>query len=262
MGVVNVSPDSFSGDGTSDPQAAATLARTQIEAGADLVDFGAESTRPGHQPIDQATELARLLPALERFRARDTSSIVSIDTFKPDVFRRAHAAGGDILNSIWGLDEALLDVAIECDVPVIAMHNKSNAVYDRDVVEEVVAYLDSVAQRAVRRGIPPDRIILDPGIGFGKTAEHNLAVLASLDRITALGYPTLLGTSRKSTLGKLTGKPVDERVFATAATLALGAAAGIDIMRVHDVGPARDVLAVADAILRGWRPPAWTEPKS
>lgn len=261
MGIVNVTPDSFSGDGTSDPESAAALARAQHLAGADLIDLGAESTRPGHQPIDPQTELARLLPVLERFRAADSQTIVSIDTFKPDVFRRAHLAGGDILNSIWGLDEGLLEVAIECGTPVIAMHNKKQPVYERDVVEEVVAYLDATARRAVQRGIPPEHVILDPGIGFGKTAEHNLALLASLDRIVALGFPTLLGTSRKSTLGKLTAKPVDKRVFATAATLALAAAAGIDIVRVHDVGPARDVLAVADAIARGWRPSGWSEPQ-
>jgi dihydropteroate synthase len=258
MGIVNVTPDSFSGDGTSDPDLAAAAARARLDAGADLVDFGAESTRPGHRPIDEATELGRLLPALQRFRAEDATAVVSIDTFKPEVFRRAHAAGGDILNSVWGLDDALLAVAAELGTPVIAMHNKTEAVYAGNVVDEVLAYLDAAGQRAVRRGIPPESVVLDPGIGFGKTAEHNIEILASLDRLVALGFPTLLGTSRKSTIGKLTGKPVGERVFGTAATLALAAAAGIDIVRVHDVAPARDVLAVADAIARGWRPSDWS----
>jgi len=256
MGVVNITPDSFSQDGTSDPDAATAIAVHQRDAGSDILDFGAESTRPGHEPIDEATELSRLLPVLERFRADDKTAMLSIDTFKPAVFRRAHAAGGDILNSIWGLDEALLGVAIECGAPVIAMHNKSVAVY-RNVVDEVLASLDATAQHAVRRGMKAENVILDPGIGFGKTADHNLELLGALDRLVALGFPTILGTSRKSTLGKLTGKPVTDRVYGTAATLALAAAAGVDIVRVHDVEPARDVVRVADAIARKWRPEGW-----
>jgi len=259
MGVVNITPDSFSQDGTSDPDAATAIAVHQRDAGSDMLDFGAESTRPGHQPIDEATELARLTPVLESFRAHDGTTIVSIDTFKPAVFRRAHAAGGDILNSIWGLDDALLDVAIECNVPVIAMHNKSVAVYT-DVVDEVLASLAATAERAIKRGMKSENVILDPGIGFGKTADHNLELLGALDRLVGLGFPTLLGTSRKSTIGKLTGKPVTDRVFGTAATVALAAAAGIDIVRVHDVEPARDVIAVTDAIVRKWRPADWNTP--
>ena len=259
MGIVNVAPDSFSGDGVDDPEAAVRMAQAQRDAGADMLDIGAESTRPGHRPIDEATELARLLPALQRLRARDGHTIVSVDTFKPNVFRRAHAAGGDILNSIWGLDDALLDAAVECAAPVIVMHNKRVAVYEGDVVDEVMRELDETAQRAVRAGLAPQAVILDPGIGFGKLPEHNIALLHSLERIVGLGFPTLIGTSRKSTIGKLTGKPVRDRVFGTAATLALAVAAGVDIVRVHDVSAARDVVAVADAIERGWRPPGWNE---
>jgi len=258
MGVVNVTPDSFSGDGISDPSRAAARALEHRDAGADVLDFGAESTRPGHRPIDEATELSRLLPALQRFRDADATTLVSIDTFKPEVFRRAHAAGGDILNSIWGLDDVLLDVAIECSAPAVIMHNKSEAVYG-NVVDEVLSYLDESAQRAVRRGMAAENVIVDPGIGFGKTPEHNLALLAALDRLVALGYPTLLGTSRKSTIGKLTGREVSERIFGTAATVALAAAARIDVVRVHDVAPARDVVAVTDAVVRGWRPQGWSE---
>lgn len=257
MGVVNVTPDSFSGDGTSEPGAAVARAIEQRDAGADILDFGAESTRPGHRPIDASTELSRLLPALELFRADDARTIVSIDTFKPEVFRRAHAAGADILNSIWGLGDALLDAAIECEAPAVIMHNKAEAVYG-NVVDEVLAYLDESARRAVRRGMKEQSVIVDPGIGFGKTPEHNLALLAALHRLVALGFPTLLGTSRKSTIGKLTGRDVDRRVFGTAATVALASAAGIDIVRVHDVAPARDVVAVTDAIVKGWRPEGWS----
>jgi dihydropteroate synthase len=139
------------------------------------------------------------------------------------------------------------------------MHNKRVAVYERDVVEEVLTYLDASAARAVAAGIPADRVILDPGIGFGKSAEHNLAVLGSLDRLVALGFPTLLGTSRKSTIGKLTGREVGARTYGTAATIALAVAAKIDIVRVHDVAEMRDVAMVADAVVRGWRPAGWQE---
>jgi dihydropteroate synthase len=131
-------------------------------------------------------------------------------------------------------------------------------VYDGDVVDEVCRFLLDVATRAVAAGIPAEHVLVDPGIGFGKTAEHNLRILSRLEKLVALGFPTLIGTSRKSTLGKLTGRPVDERAFATAATVALAAAAGIDIVRVHDVGEQRDVVRVSDAISRGWRPPEWS----
>jgi dihydropteroate synthase len=259
MGIVNVTPDSFSGDGTADAARAATHALAQRDAGADLLDFGAESTRPGHEPIPEAMELSRLIPALERFRRVDAKAIVSIDTYKPNVFRRAHAAGGDILNSIWGVEDELLDAAAEAGVPVIVMHNKKHAEY-HNVLDEVLAYLARNAELAVRRGIPHERVIVDPGIGFGKTADHNLVLLGALDRLKGLGFPTLLGTSRKSTIGKLIGKPPTQRIFGTAATIALAAAAGIDIVRVHDVGPARDVVWVADAIVRDWRPEDWALP--
>lgn len=256
MGVVNVTPDSFSGDGTADAGSAAAHALAQRDAGADLLDFGAESTRPGHEPISEDAELSRLIPALERFRSVDATTIVSIDTYKPAVFARALAAGGDVLNSIWGVEDDLLEAAAAAGVPIILMHNKKRAEYD-DVVDEVLSYLSKSAQRAVKRGIAPERLIVDPGIGFGKTPDHNLALLASLARLKSLGFPTLLGTSRKSTIGKLTGKPPTQRIFGTAATVALAAAAGIDIVRVHDVGPARDVVRVTDAIVRGWRPEDW-----
>ncbi|MGH7662071.1 MAG: dihydropteroate synthase [Vulcanimicrobiaceae bacterium] len=256
MGVVNVTPDSFSGDGFADAGSAAAHALAQRDGGADLLDFGAESTRPGHEPISEDIEISRLLPALERFRSVDATTLVSIDTYKPAVFQRARAAGGDILNSIWGIEGELLEAAAETGVPVILMHNKKRAEYV-NVVDEVLSYLSKCAELAVRCGIPSERVIVDPGIGFGKTADHNLALLAALPRLVALGFPTLLGTSRKSTIGKLTGKPPTQRIFGTAATVALAAAAGIDVVRVHDVAPARDVVRVIDAIVRGWRPGDW-----
>jgi len=259
MGIVNVSPDSFSGDGVLDPAAAADRAREHLARGADLVDVGAESTRPGHRPVDAATEAARLVPAIAAIRAREPAAILSVDTFKPEVFRLAHAAGGDLLNSIWGLSDDLLALAVELDVPVVVMHNKAVAVYEGNVVDDVLRALDTQARRAVRAGLRTECVVLDPGIGFGKSPEHNLAVLGALDRLVALGFPTLLGTSRKSTIGKVTDREVDARAFGTAATIALAVNAGIDIVRVHDVAEQRDVVRVADAIVRGWRPAGWAE---
>jgi dihydropteroate synthase len=259
MGIVNVTPDSFSGDGRPDASDAVEHALALLEAGADLLDIGAESTRPGHTPIDAAEEARRLVPAVAEIRERAPDAVLSIDTYKPAVFARAHDAGADVLNSIWGLDDGLLATAVERDVPVIIMHNKRVPVYERDVVDEVLAYLERQAARVTAAGFARERVILDPGIGFGKTAEHNLAVLARLDRLVALGFPTLLGTSRKSTIGRLTGRDVGARTYGTAATVALAIAAKIDVVRVHDVAEMRDVVAVADAVVRGTRPAGWED---
>jgi dihydropteroate synthase len=259
MGIVNVSPDSFSGDGVPDPSAALARALVQRDAGCDVIDIGAESTRPGHRPIDAETELARLLPVIAALRAVDARPIVSIDTFKADVYRRAHAAGGDLLNSIWGAGDDLIAACVETGSPIVVMHNKAVAIYEGDVVDEVLASLAASAARCVRAGIPAEHVILDPGIGFGKTPEHNLSLLGALPRLVALGFPTLLGTSRKSTIGRLTGRDVEDRAFGTAATVALAAAAGIDIVRVHDVVEMGDVVRVTDAIVRDWRPAGWTD---
>jgi dihydropteroate synthase len=257
MGILNASPDSFSGDGVAGTPAALARGLEQLAAGADILDVGAESTRPGHVPISIDEELQRLLPALHAVRAAAPDAILSVDTYKPAVFAAAHDAGADMLNSIWGLDDALLALAVERGTPVVIMHNQREAVYAGNVVDDVLGYLDRQAQRAVRGGLAPEAVLLDPGIGFGKTPEHNLRLLAGLERIVALGFPTLVGTSRKSTLGKLTGKPAGERAFATGATVAFAIAAGVDVVRVHDVGAMRDVALVSDAIARGTRPPGW-----
>ncbi|MBA4078473.1 MAG: hypothetical protein C0508_25815 [Cyanobacteria bacterium PR.023] len=180
----------------------------------------------------------------------------------------ALSAGGDLLNSIWGLEKGLLGALGEHKCPVVIMHNKTVAEYGDSssssssssaspVAAEVCAYLKSAAQDALACGLLPAQIILDPGIGFGKTADHNLEMLANLKQLTALGFPTLLGSSRKSTIGKLTGRAAHERIFGTAATVALGIESGIDIVRVHDVAEILDVVKVSDAIVRGWRPVGW-----
>ena len=258
MGIVNVTPDSFSGDGRADPAQAIAYALEQHSRSADILDIGGQSTRPGYTPIGSAVEKKRLIPVIEGVRSRlGAQAIVSVDTFDPSVFRAALDAGADILNSIWGLTSELLEVVTEYKTPLVIMHNKDVASYE-DVVDEVLRFLDEGAGRAVRAGVAAEHVILDPGIGFGKSPEHNIAMLRALKRLVALGFPTLAGTSRKSTIGKLTGREPLERGFGTAATVALAIAAGVDIVRVHDVSEMRDVIAVGDAIERGWRPPSWT----
>jgi len=258
MGIVNVTPDSFSGDGIEEPNLAAAYAQTQLERGSDILDIGAESTRPGHEPVPLETEIARLAPIIANIRGRSPAAILSADTYKPEVLHAAHRAGADMLNSVWGLPEALLEVALEHGMPVVVMHNTSEARYDGAVMDAVLSFLEEAAARAVRAGIPAEHIILDPGIGFGKTADDNLSVLQQLPRLVELGFPTLIGTSRKSTIGKITGRDPEDRIYGTAATTALAIAAGIDIVRVHDVSQTRDVAGVADAIVRNWRPAGWT----
>lgn len=258
MAIVNVTPDSFSGDGRDDAKVAVEHALRQWNAGADILDIGGESTRPGHRRVDDATEIARVQPVIEAVRASLPTAVVSVDTYKPAVARAAHAAGADIVNSVWGASDELLDVAAELNMPVVMMHNQAEPHYDGDVMDAVLRFLDDCAQRAVRRGIPRDHVVLDPGIGFGKTPNHNIRVLRALPRLVELGFPTLLGTSRKSTIGKLTHREPHERIYGTAATTALGIAAHVDVVRVHDVAQNRDVISVSDAIVRDWRPQGWT----
>jgi len=258
MAIVNVTPDSFSGDGRSETHDAITHAVAQWESGADILDIGGESTRPGHDPIDAATEIARVVPVIEAVRARLPGAVISIDTYKPVVAAAAYDAGADIINSVWGAPSPLIAVAVEREMPMIAMHNQADSTYAGDVVEAVVAYLLDCARRMHGDGIPGEAIILDPGIGFGKTADQNLDLLHNLDRIRDLGYVTMLGASRKSTIGKLTGREPHERIYGTAAITALGISAGVDIVRVHDVAQQRDVISVSDAIVRAWRPSGWT----
>ena len=258
MAIVNVTPDSFSGDGRSDSDVAIEHAVRQWHYGADILDIGGESTRPGHEPVDAATEIARVVPVIEAVRDRLPHAIVSVDTYKPEVARAAHRAGADLINSVWGAPDGLIDAAVELGMPLAAMHNQVGTHYDGDVVESVAAFLEDCAQRALQRGLRRESIVLDPGIGFGKTPNHNIRILRRLSRICELGFPTLLGTSRKSTIGKLTQREPHERIYGTAATTALGIAAGIDVVRVHDVAQNRDVISVSDAIVRDWRPQGWT----
>jgi dihydropteroate synthase len=258
MAIVNVTPDSFSGDGVVDPQKATQRAVAQWTEGADVLDLGGESTRPGHQAIEAAAEIARVVPVIRALRSQLPSAPISVDTHKPAVARAAHEAGADLINSVWGAGDDLLDLAAELGMPIVATHNQIGTSYDGSVVDAVLRYLDDCANRATARGIPAHSILLDPGVGFGKTADQNIELLRELDRIVGLGFPTMIGTSRKSTIGKLTGREPAERIYGTTATTALAIAAGVAMVRVHDVAPARDAAAVADAIVRGWRPAHWT----
>jgi dihydropteroate synthase len=253
MGIINVTPDSFSGDGVMPEADALRLALEQLSHGAEIIDVGGESTRPGYEPISAQEEARRVIPVIKALRNASPDAIISIDTTKPEVLRQAIAAGADILNSIWGLKDDLIPQVQEHKMPVVIMHNKEKPVYDASgVVDHVLHFLHEHAEKAIRAGVKPENIILDPGIGFGKLPEHNLQVLNKLDRVVKLGFPTLLGASRKSFIGKITGKSVENRVFGSAAAVSLAIASGIDIVRVHDVEAMKDVVQVADAIVRGW----------
>jgi dihydropteroate synthase len=261
MGILNVTPDSFSGDGllaATDPvERALATARRMVDEGADLLDIGGESTRPGHEAVDEAEEIARVVPVIAAVAAALPPVAISIDTTKPAVAEAALAAGAHLLNDVWATGPGgreIAAVAAAAGVPLIVMHNRAEARYDASVISEVVADLREALKRAMAAGVPEANLIVDPGIGFGKTADHNIEVLRHLGSLSQLGRPILLGTSRKSTLGRILDLPVEERLEATLATTALGIAEGVDIVRVHDVLANVRAARVSDAIVRGhWR---------
>ncbi|MCY4418153.1 MAG: dihydropteroate synthase [Chloroflexi bacterium] len=258
MGIINLTPDSFSGDGlANDPQAAVASALQMESEGADIIDVGAESTRPGSQPISAAAEIDRLIPALSAICAA-VSIPVSVDTYKAPVARRAIAAGASLVNDVWGClaDGNMAPTIAAAGVPAILMHNQAVAQYD-DLVPDVISGLDRIAGIARAAGVAPHNIILDPGIGFGKTADHNLELLRRLPEVRQAGYPLLLGVSRKSTIGRILNLPPEERLEGTAAAVAMSIAGGADIVRVHDVKEMVRVARMTDAIARDWRPSPW-----
>ena len=258
MGIINVTPDSFSGDGLAgDNSAVVRQALRFQEEGADILDIGAESSRPGHDKVSLDEELARLIPALEAVAGKVRLPI-SVDTYKAAVARRAVDAGASIINDVWGLkvEPELAKVAAETGAGLVLMHNQKGTKY-RDLVPDVVSDLQASVDTALKAGVSQEAIIVDPGIGFGKTSEHNLAFLAGLDALKAIECPILVGTSRKSTLGLLLDLPADQRVEATAATVSLAIAGGADLVRVHDVKEMVRVSRVTDAVVRGWRPEGW-----
>ncbi|HEY5093757.1 MAG TPA: dihydropteroate synthase [Candidatus Eremiobacteraceae bacterium] len=251
MGIINATPDSFSGDGIgADSGAAVRRARAFAAAGCHLLDVGGESTRPGHTPVSESEELERVLPVIAAVRAA-VETPISIDTFKPAVARAALDAGADMVNCVWGALPGISEAAARANAPLVVMHNRASPDYDGDVVEIVIESLERGARDAQEAGVRADRIIVDPGIGFGKTAVHNIEILARLHEIAArLPFPLLVGTSRKSFIGALTGLSVERRAFGTAASVVLAIAGGADIVRVHDVEEMLAAAAVADAIVR------------
>lgn len=272
MGILNITPDSFSGDGIIAQGNAVTLAveqaRTFLAAHCDILDVGGESTRPGSQPVNAAEEKARVIPVIEALAREFPEAVISIDTYKAEVAEAALAAGAHIVNDVWGLraDPDLARAAAKHNAPVVLMHNRSNpasvevkerlgnayvgAEYE-NLIEDVKRELMQSVAIARRAGIPDERIILDPGIGFGKTVAHNLELIRRLDEIRALGFPILLGPSRKSFIGYTLDLPPDQRVEGTAAAVAVGITRGADIVRVHDVMQISRVVRMTDAIVRG-----------
>lgn len=271
MGILNVTPDSFSGDGLMETggdsvSAALAQAREFVQAGADILDVGGESTRPGAEPVGPEEEAARVLPVITAI-ASELEVAISIDTYKADVAEAALIAGAHMVNDIWALraDPEMARVAACYSAPIVLMHNRSDPanaqVRERlggryvgveygDLIEDVKAELLESVEIALGAGIPESQIILDPGIGFGKTVEQNLSLVDHLDQIRALGYPLLLGPSRKSFIGYTLDLPPEDRVEGTAATVAVGIVRGTDIVRVHDVKPIVRVTRMTDAIVR------------
>lgn len=272
MGILNVTPDSFSGDGLLENkndgvEIAIRQAGQFLEWGADILDVGGESTRPGSQPVGAEEERERVVPVIEAIAKNFPRALVSVDTYKATVAEAAFRAGAHILNDVWALraDPQLASVAAKFRVPVILMHNRSNpasvevrqqlgnaylgSTYENlmdDVKRELLVSVDL----ALKAEVEESQIILDPGVGFGKTREHNLELINRLDEIRALGYPVLLGPSRKSFIGFTLDLPADQRVEGTAATIAVGITRGADIVRVHDVREMVRVAKMTDAIVR------------
>ena len=260
MGILNITPDSFSGDGLVEEgvDAAVRQARQMVAEGIDMLDIGGESTRPGHAPVTTVEELDRVLPVLRAISAALPDLPLSVDSRKIAVAAAALEAGADVLNDVSGVsgDGGIAGLAGARRVPYVLMHDRQLAVGEPgSVAARVVADLKLALGRAVSRGCPSDLIIVDPGIGFGKTAGQNLELLRDLRELRALGRPLLLGASRKSTIGRVLDLPPNERLEGTLATTALGVAGGADIVRVHDVQANVRVARMSDAIVRGWRPP-------
>jgi len=251
MGIVNVDPDSFSGDGLRDADAAVAQGKRFAAEGADIIDVGGESTRPGFEPVSADEEMRRVLPVIE-ILADELSVPVSIDTYKSEVARRAVAAGARMINDVWELkrDTKLAQVAAESGALLIISQNQRESKF-QDFFPELIVSLKRSIQVALDAGVTWDNIIIDPGVGFGKTVEQNVEIVRRLAELKALGRPILLGTSRKSFIGHVLDLPVDQRLEGTAATVAIGIANGADMVRVHDVAQMVRVVKMSDAIVRG-----------
>ncbi|MSQ41694.1 MAG: dihydropteroate synthase [Dehalococcoidia bacterium] len=256
MGIVNATPDSFSGDGALDPARAAEQAAQMVADGAALIDIGAESSRPGAPAVDAAEEWGRLAPVLRAVRAAVLVP-VSVDTAKAEVARRALEAGADAINDIHGLrgDAAMALLLARAGCPAVLMHNQRGRVSSGDAIADARAGLEASLELAERAGVERSRLLLDPGFGFGWEVAQNLELLRRLGELRALGRPLLVGSSRKSAIGAVLWRAEGERAWGTAATVALAVQGGADIVRVHDVREMAEVARMADAVVRGWPPP-------
>jgi len=263
VGILNVTPDSFSDGGDFlDPEAAAVHAATMLDEGAGIIDVGGESTRPGSDPVSQEEEVRRVVPVIERILASRPEAVISVDTYRSKTAAAALGAGARIVNDVTALrgDPRMASVVADARCPVILMHMQGEPKtmqmepHYEDVVGEVKAFLGLKAENAIAAGVSQENIIVDPGIGFGKNLNHNLALLRNLEVIVDLGFPVLVGASRKTFIGKITGaEDAGERVFGTVATTVLAYEKGVTLLRVHDVRANREALAVADAVLHASR---------
>jgi len=257
MGIINMTPDSFSGDGVGNNVDAAVRQAIQMRReGADFIDVGGESTRPGAAEVTVAEEIRRVLPVAQRL-ANELDIPISVDTYKAEVAKAAIEAGATLVNDVHGFrrEPEIARVAAESGVPAIAMHNQRAREF-QDTIGNVIEGLMESLRIAREQGLPEEQVIVDPGFNFGWTEEQALEMLRRLTELRVLGRPILIGTSRKSTIGKVLGDlPVDERLEGTAATVAIAIANGADIVRVHDVKEMVRVARMADAVVRGWRPP-------
>ena len=252
MGIINISPDSFSGDGLgADTETVSRQAARFIAEGADILDIGGESTRPNYRPISAEEEIRRVIPAIERL-AEEVSLPISIDTGKATVARRAVEAGASIINDVWGLkqDPLIAAAAAAAGVPFVFTSNQRSQVCKSDIMTEISQDLKRGITRLEKAGVSKENIIIDPGIGFGKSLAQNLEIIRRLAELKALGKPILLGTSRKSVIGLVLDLPPEQRLEGTAATIAIGIANGADIVRVHDVRQMARVCRMSDAIIR------------
>ena len=253
MGILNVTPDSFSDGGDfTNVDIAVKHAKDMIEEGADIIDLGGESTRPGHKFVSADEEIKRIVPVIKKLK-EEINVPISIDTYKAEVAEEALKLGVDMINDVWGLtyDENMAEVIGKYDAHVCIMHNQDGTEYDKDIMIAIKEFLQNSIDKAIKAGVKKEKIVLDPGIGFGKTFEQNIEVLHRLGELQDLGYPVLLGTSRKSVLGKIVDVPPKERVAPTVATTVLGIRDGVDIVRVHDVKENLQAAMVADKIYRG-----------
>lgn len=251
MGILNVTPDSFSDGGRFHRfDRAIAQALRMAEEGADIIDVGGESTRPGYMRVTIEEELDRVIPIIQTLK-KEIDLPLSIDTYKAEIATAALREGAHMVNDIWGLkaDRKMAGVVAAAGVPVCLMHNRREPAY-RDFIPDIISDLQESVDLAIAAGVNDNNIIIDPGIGFGKNLDHNLEAMHHLHKLIAMGYPVLLGTSRKSMIGKTLNLPVEDRLEGTAATIAYGITVGVDIIRVHDVKEMRRVAIMTDAIVR------------